>query len=471
MGFAARNPFFKKQPATPLRLEDIFTPEQEDVASDYNSDMGVPTVDTGGGFQPPQQPMAEPQPAPDFSMLNAQSDLPQSSPSAGPNAQRLSIAQSMLEHGEKPFAPGAGWWGVADRLAATGAGAWMENRENDRAEAEKAANLKQFTDALDPTDPVHRYVATIAPRDLNRAQDLLLRHETQKEIMKMKGATTAGYKQRTYNNNGQQITEQSSDGGKTWTPLATSAQFKPTDPGENLDPETVTEMAQQYLNGDKSVFMRLTQKDVPRVRNEITRQIKSMKNADGSPVTPAQVAAKIKEFDALGKGLNAIAGRMANIDSAASEVKRLIPLATNASSLVPRGRWVPLNLLWQDVQRYSSDPKLSKFAMYASSLGAAIATVAGRGTTNQFLQEYFMHKLGTATSHQDFVAKTQAAYDEALAVSQSSEDVRDQLIDNFTHGAGSIGAPAKPAEQPEVNALGYTKIVGPDGKVKWKKVK
>lgn len=416
------------KPNRTLRLEDIVTPGQEDVAQDYASDM-----QQSGGFQPPQQGMPyvtpDEQPEAEAPPVEAVGFNDATTKSEPPSNRRRALAQSLLEQGSQPFKSGAGWWGVADRLAATGVGAWMDSRETEREDATKKTALTDFLSSLDETDPVHKYAKSVAlSGDVTKATDLILRHETQKQIAAMKAKNTGtGYKQRTYNKDGREITEQSNDGGTTWTPLANDTRYKPeSQNGAGLTTENALWSAEYFVRtGDKSIFLRMPYKDVSAIRNLIPGVAKSM----GLP--QEKLAARIAEFNAFSKGLSTIATQQAKIDTIAAESSLFADQALAASKAIPRGQFVPGNRLLQDYNLMMSKPAYYSFIIANTDLAHAQAGVAGRGQTNQHLQELFEARLNTAASHEAYAAMVMTIKRAADAIMKAPAKTREHMIMDF----------------------------------------
>ena len=448
----ARRPFLRQDRLTgprplrltgprPLRLEDVVTPEQEDVAHDYTSDMGV---SSGENSMQRFRPMPEPVPLATIEPaqeLPGMDEAPQQA-KALPSNRNRQMAEQLLSHGEKPFSNGAGWWGVADRVAATGVGSWMDNRESERESEAKKASLNEFLGSLDPNDPVHRYAKTIAVGgDVNKATDLILRHETQKEIAKMRAAQTGGYKQRTYNKAGQEITEQSQDGGKTWQPLSSDVRFKPSDGSEDKLSDAALELsAQRFIRtGDLSVYTRLPFKEKVRLDNRIAEIFATGTLPDGTKLTPEALSSRVAEFKAYQAGLSTLERQSVKIDMTAAEADRFADVALKASAAIPRGQFVPGNAILMDLKGKFSDPRYHAFVLANTDLAHAQAGVAGRGQTNVHLQELFERRLNTAVSHEAYAAMVNMIKQASAAIKQAKGDVREHTISSFMAKLGADG--------------------------------
>lgn len=226
-------------------------------------------------------------------------------------------------------------------------------------------------------------------------------------------------------------------------------------------PEVLRGMAQQYLAGDKSVLQNLGrgkagERAVRDLRGMIATVAKEMK------MSPTQIASKLAEYGAFQHGLNVLGGRSANIDTAAAEAANFAEQAVDASNRVPRGSFVPLTKVVQAGQVMTSDPALAYFATKAIGLAGAAATVAGRGTPNQFLQEEYFHRLATAQDAKSFAETARAILEEARGVSQSTRDVRHEMINDFQ--GMPHAPPSKPVTKQQYDALpSGSHYTAPDG--------
>ena len=163
----------------------------------------------------------------------------------------------------------------------------------------------------------------------------------------------------------------------------------------------------------------------------------------------ANTVANFAEFAGTKAGLRTLGGRAANIDTAAAEAKNFAGQAVEASKLLPRGSFVPLNQLVQAGQVVTSDKRLAYFATKALGLAGAAATVAGRGTTNQFLQEEYFNRLSTAPSSEAFEETARAILEEAKGVSESTEGVRQDMLKGLRGGQGGHEAAPPPPPGPK----------------------
>ncbi len=109
-----------------------------------------------------------------------------------------------------------------------------------------------------------------------------------------------------------------------------------------IDDETATKMARQYLTGDTSVMQNIGRgaqsgANIAKVRRAIYAE------ADKQNMAPEEIAAKVAEFQGIKAGERTLGTRTANIGMAVNEAKQLAPLALQASDKVDRTRFPTLN--------------------------------------------------------------------------------------------------------------------------------
>lgn len=234
-----------------------------------------------------------------------------------------------------------------------------------------------------------------------------------------------------------------------------TAKAKNDGTGEALSPEAVESALTAWSQGDPSLIQGFARNKLAKV--QIANAMTPFMLAHGMKMSDI-IAAKT----ALGGDMaeiRALGGRIANIDTAVEEVKVQSKLAMTASAAVPRGKFIPINTLWQMADRQISDPGLKALKGYSLSVANAAAVAAGRGTTNVELQREYREYLGTADSPEAYSAAITTILNDADAVSQSSDTVRDTLLDRvrarggfvppkLDHGAAAAppAAPAAPAK-------------------------
>lgn len=181
-------------------------------------------------------------------------------------------------------------------------------------------------------------------------------------------------------------------------------------------------------------------------RRELLRIAAAQAKAEGGGA--AGDVANFADYKGTVRGLGALGTRTANIDTAAQEAKRFAELSLSSSAALPRGQFVPLNRAVQLYQAGTSSPELADFVTKAMGLANAAATVAGRGTTNQFLQEEYMRRLSAADGPEAFAATVKAITQEADAVVASTRDVHRDMLSSMHRKPGEAEAAPAPTTTP-----------------------
>ena len=459
-----------------ISLDHLFGPVRLDDPEDYEDMWAAPTFD--GSFQadttnyaapraqsskptstfaPPTPPIPQQTPA-DLDAANG-GGMPDAEPQQNlglakalvaedPNSKgydaitnQIAYGKGLMSQADQVMTPGSGWVGALRSLGDKLGGAWLQRSGMD----EKAASDKEIDDKIAAarmgggSDAMTKYIDVLLSSP--RAED---REAAKKlQIAQMEAAQKASYKDpmiEDFKVNGNVEKRISYDQGKSWKTLSSSPLKAEGSGSSRLDPQTLDTLAEQYLvSGNSKLFMRLSGDDVAELRNVIATKMKE------NGYTARQVEAAQAEFKALQTGLSSLATRQTNIDTAVAEARDMSVEALKASNKVPRGKFVPLNKLYNNWEVLNSNPDLAEFEFYATSVAGAMATVAGRGTTNQHLQEKFMHMLGTATSKEAFARQMRAVEIEAHTIMKSTESVRDRMVHDYTRGAGSLGAVHEPA--------------------------
>lgn len=220
-------------------------------------------------------------------------------------------------------------------------------------------------------------------------------------------------------------------------------------PGAQLDDDTLTSMAGQYLSGDKSVFTNIGRgaqgaENIIRLRT----RVKDLAEAQG--MSPADTAHRIAEFSGDMASQRTLGVRQTNADMAVTEAQKMIPLGRAASAALPRTQFVPVNQAIQAYQRGTSSPELGQFA--TANLGiintyARAISPAGVPTVHD--KEHAERMLSTATSPEQYNAVLDQMEKEMAAAKAApaavKQDLRDAASGRHTPPAGQI-APPKPGQ-------------------------
>jgi hypothetical protein len=199
------------------------------------------------------------------------------------------------------------------------------------------------------------------------------------------------------------------------------------------------ELADQALTGDTGALVGLSKADKASVRNRMAdvAEIRGLKGGD--------VAAKNAEFFGIKAGERALGTRQAQIDTAANEADKLIPIALEASEKVPRGKMVPWNKLFQIAEKGDSDPNLYAFAQAARSLANVYTRAVVPGASGVADREESIASLPIYTDQVSFKAVTDIMKKEIAAAKASPREVRQGLGESIT---GRDPQPIAPASAP-----------------------
>jgi hypothetical protein len=207
----------------------------------------------------------------------------------------------------------------------------------------------------------------------------------------------------------------------------------------SLDPDTLHDMAGQYLAGDKSVFQNLGRgaqgaANITALRTEIYKQAKEQ------GLSPTQIATKIAEFNGLSAGERTLGTRTANVEMAVNEAHNMIGLARQASRESTRSGFMPLAQAEQLLQKNRGDPKLARFVASNNSLVNAYArAVSPTGTPAQAEKDHAREMLETAQSSQAYEAVLDQMNLEMEAARKSPGQVRQEFREG---AAGDTSAPS-----------------------------
>lgn len=218
-----------------------------------------------------------------------------------------------------------------------------------------------------------------------------------------------------------------------------SAKKLERDSSGGLTDKAVDTLADQSLTGDTSGLTGLSKADKAKVRNRQAdlAEIRGLKGGD--------LAAKNAEFFGIKAGERALGTRQAQIDTAANEADKLIPIALEASEKVPRGKLVPWNKLFQIAEKGDSDPNLYAFAQAARSLANVYTRAVVPGASGVADREESIASLPIYTDQTSFKAVTDIMKKEIAAAKASPREVRQGLAESIT---GRDPQPIAPASAP-----------------------
>jgi hypothetical protein len=241
-----------------------------------------------------------------------------------------------------------------------------------------------------------------------------------------------------------------------------------------LAPDVLRGMAEQYLAGDKSVFQNLGRgaqgaTNIVRLRGEVSRQMA----AQG--MNGRDVAAKMAEFNGLVAGERTVGTRAANIEMAADEASRVIPLAREASHAFPRNGFTPLARAMQAVASGTNDPRLRRFVTANTALVNVYArAITPSGQPHESDKQHARAMLDTAYDQPSYDAVLDQMEKEIQAAQRAPGDVRAGLRTAITGDAPTADrSPVRPANAPPIGEArrGYRYKGGdPSSPSSWQKM-
>lgn len=220
-------------------------------------------------------------------------------------------------------------------------------------------------------------------------------------------------------------------------------------PGAQLDDDTLTSMAGQYLAGDKSVFTNIGRgaqgaENIIRLRS----RVKDLAEAQG--MSPADTAHRIAEFSGDMASQRTLGVRQTNADMAVTEAQKMIPLGRAASAAISRTQYVPVNQAIQAYQRGTSSPELGQFA--TANLGIIntyARAISPSGVPTVHDKEHAERMLSTATSAEQYNAVLDQMEKEMAAAKAAPAAVKQDLRD----AASGRHTPPGQIEPPKVGQL------------------
>ncbi len=146
------------------------------------------------------------------------------------------------------------------------------------------------------------------------------------------------------------------------------------------------------------------------------------RNPDKSPEEIANLLATGQiDFGAQKKETQIAAGIAGRISYAQNELQETIPLVRQASSLVPRTSFVPLNKLMQMGEDSISDPNLRELKIYINSVLNAYDVLSARGGTDMAKRAATRSLLLSADGPEALEAGLKAFQNEAAAAARAAE--------------------------------------------------
>jgi hypothetical protein len=248
------------------------------------------------------------------------------------------------------------------------------------------------------------------------------------------------------------------DAGLKPVPLPPGSQLVNPKTGEPLfqnnsgliDDDTAEAMARQAEGGDTSVFTNLGRgaqgaENVLKVRQKIAQHNRERGE------TGAEQAQRNAEYFGVKAGQRTLGNKSANIELAATEFKRVLPVVQEASKEVSRTNYPDLNKIIQMFEEKTGDPNIVKFGGGVNTLVNLYArAISPTGNPTVSDKDHARLILNRAWSQGQFDAAVGMMSQEIDAALSSPETVRDAMRQRFLGGqggqkpAGEERPPAKP---------------------------
>ena len=234
-------------------------------------------------------------------------------------------------------------------------------------------------------------------------------------------------------------------------PAATAAKIEiGTGGNATLTPDELTEMGQQYLAGDKSVFQNLGRgvqgsRNVEALRGEIARQMKEQ------GLSGADMAAKIVAFNSDMTAARTLGAASARIDLGAQELQVALPQALELSRKVYRPDFKPIGEIQQAIQGKTSDPDLLEFQQQNQAvINAYAATMSRGGVSTVAAAERASSILSSATGQEAYERQLDRLNKEVQQMQYGTAAAKQQILDQISGRHTEVPQPtltgvAKPA--------------------------
>jgi hypothetical protein len=216
--------------------------------------------------------------------------------------------------------------------------------------------------------------------------------------------------------------------------------------GAVLDDQTVTDMADQYLAGDRTVLQNLG-RGAQGAENIVKLRTAIMNRAREAGVDPKGIVNNFNEQAGALAGQRAVGTRAANISLAANEANNMIPIALEASDKLPRTQYMPWNQAVQAVQKGTSSPELASFVAATNSLvNSYVRAVSPSGVPTDSMRQHAYDMLNAAQGPEAYKSVVKTMQLEMKAALAAPSQVRQELRrGNEPEAAASSQAPAPAA--------------------------
>lgn len=216
-----------------------------------------------------------------------------------------------------------------------------------------------------------------------------------------------------------------------------------------IDDDTLSDMAGQYLAGDKSVFQNIGRgaqgsENIVRLRQRVAEI------ARDQGLKPDQIATKMADFAGRTAAMRALGTRGANVEYAANTASGAIDLAEESAKKMDRSMFVPWNQLVQAVQNKTSSPAQADFYAKTNTLVNEYARVAagGNGAATEGMRQHAREMLNTSMGKEGYLAVLNAMRQEIATAKKAYNDTRKEFLSDHSEGAAGAPKPTTAAPAP-----------------------
>lgn len=216
-----------------------------------------------------------------------------------------------------------------------------------------------------------------------------------------------------------------------------------------LTPETLDQIATQYLAGDKSVVTGFGRS--PTARSQIANAIATKAAALG--LDGNAIAAQMSAYMGNVAGQKAAGTRAAQVGIASDEANKMADLALTSSKAVPRGEFVPFNKIANAVATNTSSPQMAAFYSATMSLVNAYArAISPVGAPTDAMRQKAIDMLNTAQGPEAYAATIAQMKKEMEAALSAPADVSNRLK-AIVAGPAAVAPDATVAVDPETQSI------------------
>jgi len=211
-------------------------------------------------------------------------------------------------------------------------------------------------------------------------------------------------------------------------------------PVTTLDEQTVQDMADQYLAGDRTVLQNLG-RGAQGAENVVKLRTAIATRARDAGIDPKGIVNNFNEQAGALAGQRAVGTRAANISLAANEANNMIPIALAASDKLPRSQYMPWNQMVQAVQKGASSPELASFVAATNSLvNSYVRAVSPSGVPTDSMRQHAYDMLNAAQGPEAYKSVVDTMKLEMQAALQAPSQVKKELRND--NGGGHSAAPS-----------------------------